>query len=237
MRPLLLALTALILLSSCSKKEETPPDLPPCQPLMTSHWRIAEESGFTGPDTVLYQRRVYIYDASDRQIFLLTSAGGPLDTADRLRYYPDRIERNSVVYHLNSAGLATDLDPFFFYKYDTAGYCTEQTRVYSGGASKESYLYNCYNCSQSLIEHFSSLGIGYDTVWNEYYPDKSNTTGNENHGISFLGKQNNALLKSRRMASGFIENYSYLFDSQSRVTWEIITDGHGNKSYRSFLYR
>jgi YD repeat-containing protein len=233
MRLLSILLLGCILLTSCKKKET--PDYVTCFPNTPSFQRITEESFYQGPDTTFRQKWAYVYDASDRVIFELTTTGGKMDTVARYTYYNDKIVMNSEEYILNDRGLAISLGNIKTWKYNADGYLTEETSKI-GYTITSLFYYSCFNPEQIITLAEVGPAIRTDTTFYKYYYDKVNTIGNENHGISFLGRQNNTLLESKSKSGQVLESYTYVFDSMNRVLWEIITDQNGNLSYRKFSY-
>lgn len=234
MRFQLLTLFTFFLLIACSKKNT--PVYVQCYPLMPSSHRIAEENYYEGLDTTFKQQTVFIYNPTGQMIFKLSSQGGPLDTTERYTYFPDKVVMNAIEYTLNGQGLAVSLYNIKTWKYNVDGYLTEEAGTYSGCSYANLYNYSCYNVEQVITRQQTSLGPLTDTTYYQNYYDKANTIGNENHGILFLGRQNNTLLKSEINNGDTVFSNRYIFDSMNRVLWETHTNNEGSVTYRKFSY-
>ncbi len=223
-----------LVLISCNKSD-APEDLQ-CFPCMPSPHRIATESIYSGPDTTLFQTTSFIYDPSGRLIYRLTAHGGTTDTTERYTYYHDSVVLNSVTYKLNDHGKAVSLGSFFTWKYNPDGYLTEEIVTFGGGTTQGLYNYTCFNPDRVIIKNQMSAGTYTDTIYYQYYADKINTIGNQNHGILFLGRQDNTLRKSETI-NGVLRNpVTYVFDSENRVQWKMETDREGNITYVKYTY-
>ena len=143
---------------------------------------------------------------------------------------------NTSVYLLNEQGLASSLNNLITWKYSTGGYLTEESGSIGGGSYTYFFNYTCYNAELVFLKQQTSLGTITDTANYQHYYDKANTIGNENHGIHFLGRQDNTLLKAYITGGQTVDSYSYVFDSMNRVLWEIRTSHTGNIFYRKFTY-
>ena len=234
MRFQLLTLFTCFLLIGCSKKDT--PVYVQCYPLMPSSHLITEETYYEGPDTTFKLRTVFIYNPVGQLIFKLSSQGGIPDTIEKYTYFPDKIVMNSVEYTLNAQGLAASIFTFKTWKYNFDGYLTEETGTYSGVSYTNLYNYTCYNVEQVIARQQTSLGLLTDTTFYMHYYDKTNTIGNENHGIFFFGRQNNTLLKSEIIHGDTVFSNTYVFDSMNRVLWEIQKNNEGSVTYRKFSY-
>ena len=234
MRPQILVFLCWLFLLSCNKKET--PEYVQCYPLMPSPHLIAEETFYHGPDTTFVKRLNYIYDETGRLLFKISTRDGITDTVEKYTYYSDKILVNSSTYLLNEQGLATSNNNLINWKYSAGGYLTEELVTYGGGTYTSFYYYTCYNAEQVVIKHQTSLGTYTDTTTYLHYTDKANTIGNENHGIHFLGRQDNTLPKTIITGGQTVNSYTYLFDSMNRVLWETQIDLPGNINYRKFTY-
>ena len=223
-----------LFLLACNKKET--PEYVQCYPLMPSPHLIAEENFYEGPDTTFTDRINYVYNETGHLIFKISTRGGITDTVEKYTYFNDKIIMNSSVYLLNEQGLATSLNNLITWKYNAGGYLTEETGTYGGDAYTYMYYYMCYNVEQVIMNQQTSFGTYSDTATYQHYSDKVNTIGNGNHGILFLGSQDNTLLKARITGGQTLNSYIYVFDSMNRVLWEIRTNHPGNIFYRKFTY-
>jgi hypothetical protein len=219
---------------SCNKNDS--PEYVQCFPRMTSPHLIATESLYRGPDTAFFQTTSFIYDPSGRLIYRLTSYGGTSDTTERYTYYNDSVVLNSVTYKLDDFGRAVSLGSFYTWKYNPDGYLSEQIVTYGGGAAQSFYNYTCFNPDRLIITYQNSVGSYTDTIYYQYYADKVNTIGNQNHGILFLGLQDNTLRKSETIRGAVMNAATYIFDSENRVMWKTETDSQGNVAYMKYTY-
>jgi hypothetical protein len=234
MRAQLLIVSCCLILAGCNKKNT--PEYVQCYPLMPSPHLVAEERLYGGPDTTYLGSWFFIYDETGRLIFKLSSQGGTPDTVERYTYFSDKILMNASEYILNGQGLATSLNNSKTWKYNVEGYLTEETGTYQKGIYSCMYNYTCYNAEQVITRKQTTPGVYTDTAYYQHYSDKANTIGNENHGIHFLGRQDNTLLKSRVDHGQTMDSYTYVFDSMNRVLWEVQTNNFGIVTYRKFLY-
>lgn len=234
MRLQILTLFTCLLLCACSNKDT--PVYVQCYPLMPSPHRISEEILYAGPDTTYVKSTFFIYDGSGRLVFKLSSQGGIKDTIERYTYFSDKIIMNALDYTLNASGLAVSLSSFKTWMYNAEGYLTEETETYGGGTYASQVYYTCYNAEQIITRHQTSLGTFIDTTFYHHYSDMVNTIGNENHGILFLGRQDNTLIKSQIQNGQTLYVCTYVLDSMNRVLWETNTDQNGNLTYRKFQY-
>jgi hypothetical protein len=135
------------------------------------------------------------------------------------------------------------------YGYDGSGYQTLEvsTNEY-GGTHRYENSYSDGNVISSTFQFMAK-----DTVIQngasayKYYTDKSNTIGNQNRGISFMGKQNTNLLASisdlKWQSYDTLKTttaYRYEFDSKKRVIKQYVTPQTGESddvTYLTFTYR
>jgi hypothetical protein len=135
------------------------------------------------------------------------------------------------------------------YGYDENGYQTLEisTNEY-GGTHRYEKSYSAGNLITSTYQYMANDTViqnGASTF--KYYSDKSNTIGNENRGIAFLGKQNTNLLSNildqkwlTTDTLSLITDYRYEFDSKNRVIKQYITPRNGDNddvTYLTFTYR
>ncbi len=232
MRQLKLLLPLALLFSGCTKHDTTPDT--PCYPLSLSPWRIAEESVFEGPDTTLVQKLVFRYDSAGRLTLILVDEGGRLDTTETYSYYADSVVMNFATFLLNKQGLATFIPGLMTWEYNSDGYCTRET--YSNTDSSffltNEFTWSCFNRSQER----DRTNNGVPVITNFRYYNKVNTIGNENHGKSFLGRQNNALLQYGIREGDTKFTKTYIFDSLNRVIWETHNEKTGYVYYVRYTY-
>ena len=226
-------------LASCKKTDS--PDYVPCYPLTPSPERIAEESYFDGPDTTFSQKLIFIYDTAGRLKYKLSSTGSIPDTVETYRYFNDKVTVNLIEYQLNEQGLALtgsfpSYSPYFTWEYDAQGYKTRETIVYAGGSNSSAFFHVCYNTDRVIIRHQVHSSAYTDTTYYSYYSGKLNTTGNENHGIYFFGRQDNLLVRSVVTGGRTVYTNDYVFDSLGRVQWTITTYSPESVFYRKFTY-
>jgi hypothetical protein len=205
---------------------------------MPSDHRIAAETFYVGKDTAFYQGYSFVYDGSRRLIYKLQLSGGVPDTIERYTYFSNKIVLNSVEIMLNDRGLAASSSaggPSYAWEYNSEGYTSRETYTYAGGSYVHTYNYTCFNNDKILAVHQSSIGATNDTTFFTFN-DKSNTTGNLNHGISFYGRQSNTLVLTSRSTGETLVTYSYVYDSMNRVQWEIRTDNVGHKYFIKYTY-
>jgi len=121
-------------------------------------------------------------------------------------------------------------------EYDANKYLTKETECnyyYEGDTLK--YLYtitngNVSNMYMTLTDQYNPYVIT-ETFF--YYTDKKNTIGDQNRGITFLGKQNNNLLKTLIYDEGSYYTpdtiqYNYKFDAKNRVVMLYVHLESGN---------
>ncbi len=135
------------------------------------------------------------------------------------------------------------------YGYDANGYQTLEiiTNEY-GGTHRFDKTYSDGNLFSTIHEYMANDTVLLSGISSfTYYTDKTNSIGNLNRGISFLGKQNNNLLLSisdqRWHSTDTVKsktNYQYEFDSHNRVVKQYIlpqTGENKDESYLIYTYR
>jgi hypothetical protein len=159
----------------------------------------------------------YVYDEQGR-IITKTFSGSSSNVisysynTNSIIMYNDR-DKTTHTFELNSNGYATsekitdaqnNVLSSDNYTYDSDGHLTtdgEFTYTWSGG---------------NLVSKTNSNGSRKYT----YFSDKTNTIGNQNRGISFLGVDSKNLISSNIYNDDITntQNYSYEYDSLNRVT-------------------
>jgi hypothetical protein len=248
MRKILLFVSCILLFAFC-KRNEISPVAVPCSPLIPSDHRIVRENNYAGKDTVFTQGAEYMYDTLGRlkREITSTSWGGPFDTTtfsysvNRVLAWNGNQSYDYTGYDLNEQGFAVS---FFNYhlvlwiqSYNSDGYVTQHRTVSPYANTTTDCYYSCFNLTVEIIQSKETSGVRYDTIWYEYYPGKSNTIGNENHGLAFLGKQDNLLLKSVRGTNRSPYSYTYVFDSLGRVQWKMWKNSQGTDFFTKYTYR
>jgi hypothetical protein len=135
------------------------------------------------------------------------------------------------------------------YGYDNNGYQILQvsTNEY-GGIHRFDMTYSEGNIISSIYQYMANDTVIQNGITTfKYFNDKSNTIGNLNMGIPFLGKQNSNLLLSiseQKWSSADTirtsTSYRYEFDNKNRVSKQYISPQNGDSddvSYLSFTYR
>jgi len=161
-------------------------------------------------------------------------------------YNSNNILTEKITYNLNSQGLASSVIDSSSsgistqtYNYNGSGYVTSSCLtentfkdsvqlVISGG--------NIINLTDTV--YFGTMVVSTGKIIYEYFTDKTNTIGEQNYGMSFVGKMNQNLVKTEIQTFGVtptVINYAYETDSQGRVTKKIILNG-GNYSSVSYTY-
>lgn len=125
--------------------------------------------------------------------------------------------KDTMLYKLNSKGLAISVTDYLYYEYDENGYLIHwYIDVTNAG------FISILNGNMSSGKRIYSD----DTTFYIYeFSQKNNTIGNENKGMSFLGKQN-INLTSKQISLKNSEPpdtvyYSYEFDIKGRVVKQI----------------
>jgi hypothetical protein len=135
------------------------------------------------------------------------------------------------------------------YSYDPYGYqILEISTNEYGGIHRFDKSWTAGNLITSVYQYMANDTAILNGNSNfSYFTDKRNTIGNENKGISFLGKQNKNLLQTvldnKWLSSDTLRvttNYRYEYDDHNRVVKQYITplgEENDDVSYISFRYR
>jgi hypothetical protein len=135
------------------------------------------------------------------------------------------------------------------YGYDDNGYQTLEISTNEfGGTHRYEKSYSNGNLVSSSYEYMANdtlIQSGASVF--KYYTDKSNSIGNQNRGIPFLGKQNTNLLLSisdQKWHSydtlRLTTSYRYEFDNQNRVVKQFVSPQNSENedvTYLTFTYR
>jgi hypothetical protein len=247
MRKIILFISGLLLFAFCTRNEISPVAVP-CTPQIPSNHRLVREDNYSGPDTVFTQGAEYVYDSSGRLKYEITSTswGGPMDTVmyaysgNRVLAWAGNQGYDYTGYDLNGQGFAVSCFNyhlvFWERSYNPDGYVTQHRTVNPYANTATDCYYSCFNLNVQIIQSQETSGVRYDTIWYEYYPNKSNTIGNENRGLAFFGKQDNLLLKSVRSTNDSPYSYTYVFDSLDRVKWRIMKNAQGTETFTKYTY-
>jgi hypothetical protein len=228
---------------SCNKSNEISN---PCLPYTKPDLRIKEIATIEDNKTYISE---YLYDGLIR-LAHRTDSGESYFNVFIWKYEADKVyvlNQDSTViqfFNLDPNGYAINTSlGHYTWEYDSSGYLLKQTESWpQSGTMISNYFYNCWN-NVTVSDSGSNLQgspIGGITTSNEYYSDLLNTTGNENMGIAYYGKQNNCLLKisltNDQTTIDTLGVYSYEFDSQKRVTREIKKKSGNIIRIRTFKY-
>lgn len=225
----------LIFLFLISCKKDPIPDPPVCFPLTASPYKIAEEKYYHGVDSTLMNILQYEYDSLGRIHRTLIYTLDTLSGTVVYEYFNDRVEVNGFPYNLNEQGLVSSIAQFVKYWYDEDGYMVKHFQTGGGYAYYDSVIYQCHN-PVLVCRSYTNRGEYNDTTYQTFYTNQINTIGNENRGIYFFGKQSNTLIQSERTRNQTTMAYTYIFDDQQRVLWQIINAGTSSVQYRKFRY-
>ncbi|HLP52600.1 MAG TPA: hypothetical protein VK154_17045 [Chitinophagales bacterium] len=198
------ALTALLLtgISSCEKEDNTD-NTPATAKLKTYSYTDPRDSRYDVTES-------YTYDANGR-----------ISTITHADYYYNGT--TTYTFGSNTVSSASTYAGTRVYALNAEGYATTETIP---GDTTYTYLYDAaWHLLQDGEGTYEWTGDNLTTdrkIYQNYeYTDKTNTIGNSNKGITFLGRDSKNL-PSKRMA--FIPAeclFSYDFDAQNRVTRKI----------------
>lgn len=130
---------------------------------------------------------------------------------------------------LNSSGLAVNYsssNSYTTYEYDVNGYLKKELK-YNYNVLTDSTLYKILDGNTTTIS-LNGIQQPYNyLVEYQFLTDKVNTIGNENGGITFLGKQNFNLPQSYTVSGSMQYSmvYTYEYDSKGRVYKQIENGG------------
>jgi|WetSurMetagenome_2_1015567.scaffolds.fasta_scaffold10629_6 hypothetical protein len=117
------------------------------------------------------------------------------------------------------------------YEYDENGYMTRMVVV---SVANDTAITNYTILDGNVISETSS-GDSYEYSYTyDYYYDKSNTIGDENQGIYFLGKQSVNLVRNK-ISTSVLKTYTYEFDEKGRVSKRSSVPGEDFNYYYSYL--
>lgn len=225
----------------------------------TSQTRI---KGVTFTDTSgnTFESSLYAYDDQGRlttmsYIYTVLPSQGTM----RFEYSANKVVRKEfttgtnpvdiLTYDLNSSGLAvkgvevtydslgnsTGDTIFSTWQYDQSGYLIHHLQYHnpdSTGLLDYTYQVSGGNTVSSTLQ----TGAYSTTFTYEYWPDSKNSISNLTMGQSFLGTPPANLLKSESVSGYPTMSYTYLFDSQGRVTKEQVQSSGGDIYQLGFTY-
>lgn len=126
---------------------------------------------------------------------------------------------------LNYEGLAISEDHgTSTMEYDADGYLIKKNNL---TAERYTFLYEIKNGNRvkgSMIANNDYMTLRVMQT-NTFLPNSTNTTGNENMGIVFLGKQDKQLVSTIEYSQGLPLNLEYEYDSSNRVSKCKLSDG------------
>jgi len=120
------------------------------------------------------------------------------------------------------------------FSYDADGYMTLMSTIDATGIVTLSFIVSNGNQVTTTIA-YSGVNIIQN---NQYLSDKVNTTGSQNMGMNFLGKQNRNLVGSVISTSNgnsILETFTYQYDSQGRPIVQTIMEN--GQLYRTNSYQ
>lgn len=235
---LLVLLIGIIVIPSC-KKDKTNPEL--------SVPRILKQNIQSGQYNYIM---TFQYDDSFRATKIVQLNGtyktyDYVDTTVTVKAYNSTGTAliSIETYILNSKGLAKSMLGTGSYKttgtwsekyeYDNNGYLTKEVFT-STLETGHTAIYSIKD-GNMITEAFFYSGQ-YDSTFYEFSTATKNTIGNENMGLSFLGKQNinlfNLMNEKSSTHGTSPYTYTYEFDSQNRVS-KLVREGEGNSTVTS----
>ncbi|MDB5226428.1 MAG: hypothetical protein JWN78_621 [Bacteroidota bacterium] len=178
-------------------------------------------SKVTTSGTVFYQS--FVYKGSD-SVIVFSSNGTDSGSVNAYKLNGVGLAVNNT----SSAGPTT-----FTYTYDVNGFQTYSTANTVAGSSADTFLISGNNITEhrgSTSNVLTTNTIRVKQVYT-FLTDKTNTIGNANKGMSFLGKSSSNLINTEAYhyssttiippsttTSDETYNYTYEYDSNSRVT-------------------
>lgn len=194
MRPksLLIALVCLVAFSACHKSEDneiTPPipgnnETPPIP-------KIKEITSYA--DDIEYNKKTFEYDRQGRLVYTINTAGTtetytytPGKAVKKI-YFPHDKSTKLYTYVLNDKGLAVyEEETKERFEYDEHGYRIKAISSFTRISTIEEGN-TVQTADWSTLEGAPEL---FSVTDNQYLHDQPNTIGDENMGITFLGRQN-----------------------------------------------
>ncbi|MCX6243124.1 MAG: hypothetical protein NTU98_00315 [Bacteroidetes bacterium] len=251
---LLLAVLAIFLSAfySCKKTENT--GTPVASQTRIKSVTFADTSG------AVIESALYAYDAHGRLATMsFTLYPLPSQGTMRFEYSANKVVRKGfttgtspvdiLTYDMNSSGLAvkgvevmydslglsTGDSIFSTWQYDQAGYPIHHVQYQnpdSTGLLDYTYQISGGNTVSSTLQ----TGTYSTTFTYDYWPGSKNSISNLTMGQSFLGTPSANLLKSESVSGYPVMTYIYLFDSQGRVTKQMVQSTSGEVYFLSFTY-
>ncbi|SDD65842.1 hypothetical protein [Niabella drilacis] len=228
-------LLCILFWSSCKKEDAHTPD--------PAYLRVKTVTDKTG--NVLQ----YTYDGQNR---LVKAEGVGMFYKEEMKYEPGKATWTltnvdgsfTADYMLNTDGLAIskpqDGGNTLYYEYDNR---QRLIRTYDGGlVPSETKHY--YNAATGLKDSMRTTkgGLWQFSTWFMYYEDKTNTTGDDNFGRTYYGRQFPKPIKSivlRRPDGNQVKvsvtNYTYTYDAQNRIASRTFT-GNGQSGTETYTY-
>jgi hypothetical protein len=123
------------------------------------------------------------------------------------------------------------------FEYNADGYMTKIV-LEAGTADQETMEFTISNGNR--VGTVYTFGGETMNLISQYLTDKTNTTGSENMGIAFMGKQDKNLMQSITTTySGFtlIQSYSYQYDAKDRVVKSTTTTNGLDPNSSSYTYK
>lgn len=217
---LLMMLGLMVSISGCNKEKEEEITITPKIKTITFYkngQQISQQS--------------FEYDLSGRLIKRSFSGGDWLSysynqSAVIENHYISQIQKALPdTFLLNDKGLAISEDHgTSTMEYDADGYLIRKNEL---TAERYTFLYEIKNGNRvkgSMIadNNYMTLRV---MQTNTFLPNSTNTTGNENMGIAFLGKQDKELVSTIEYSQGSPLNLEYEYDSGNRVSKCNFSDG------------
>jgi len=227
---LTLLLFVLISLVAC-KKDHTPP-APPAPPVV----KVKTIAAGTVLNTYFYDNKGRVarieFDGYGKTEYIYADTGIVVSFYDTTGAF-----KGKEVYKLGANGLAvssynsnTTTDQYV-YTYTSSGQLSTSStiRTLAGPLIRRwdySYYYTNNNLDSTLVSYTngSSVTKSVYAYYDEYYTDKTNTTGNDNLGQAFRGASSKNPVKAARDigmdSQGNMPqtNYSYEYDVQGNIT-------------------
>ena len=177
----------------------------------------------TNPDSILL---TFTVDYSAIRVFVKETISTSANSSSTFTYF------------LNSSGLA---DSSILVSFASPTDSTYQRYAYTYNAANQLLTMGVKNADSlfgTIIYHYSNLNVDYSTVVPSnqnskelyfYNSDHFNTIGNENSGVSFLGKScSNPLVKVKfDWMSVDWANYTYEYDQLNRIS-KMVVNGNSN---------
>lgn len=190
----------------------------------TSYSDISYETGkvtikeYAGAVPALRHLYIYTLDANGRASSLIDSG------------YATNSAKNKFINNLKLKSINSDKSNTN-YTYNSDGYLTNEVAISGTGIQASTYTMNYTYTNGNNTSLSGSISFWGSTIpitgTCDYYTDKTNTIGDENHGITFKGKSTKNLGKSMAVTitgmSNVTGNITFEFDTKGRVSKEVQT--------------